>query len=362
MRKIILGLTFALLVTAAAGAQSMVPDEIYREVDRIISEQDAPRLPAFLESHASSNWYPRLEGYLVRRSRQMVIKNELDQAQAVSLAVVDKNLDNREAVELYQSIHEAIAKRDEEATKVAEREAVAAHRQKAADVKVRQDVEKTYKAVTNPTTGKKVYLDQDFNSHYRQYSWDVMLGLANLSYVTDSDGSSLKYGLSGSASLVYQGEDFSVGADILGNVITMALTGDEGVNWSAGGILSLAGNTVSKNLFLRCGYMAFTFDSGNDDLEELTFNTPLVGIGLRDIKFGESARVESAVDWYAGHLLESGVTVALGAHLFATFVLADMHDFDIHLRMGVRDTALLLEDGLKNDATGVIAIGVGNYE
>lgn len=362
MRKIIIGLALLLLVTVASGAQSVVPDEIYREVDRIIAEQNAPRLPSFLESHAASNWYPRLEGYLVRRSRQMVIKNELDQAQAVTFAVVDRNLDNREAAELYQSIHSAIERRDEEARDKAAKEALAEHKQKMADVKVRQEVDKTYKTVTNPNTGKKVYLDQDFNSHYRSYSWDVMLGLANISYVTEPDRSSLKYGVSASAALVYRGEDFSIGADILGNVITMALTGEEGVNWSAGGVLSLAGNSLSKNLFLRCGYMAFAFDSGNEDLEEWTFNTPLVGIGLRDMKLGEKGRVESAVDWYAGHLLESDVTVALGAHLMATFVLADLHDFDIHFRMGIRDTVVLLKDGLKNDATAVIAIGVGNYE
>ncbi len=351
-----------LLVSALLCAQVAVPDDVYRSVDAAIAEPGSPRLKSALAQHSASPWYPRLENYVLKRSRQFVIQNDLDQAKAASLAVIDVNLDNREAVELYQAIQAAIVKRDEEAVKAKEREAVAAHKQQIAETKAKEEVAKTYRAVTNPTTGKKVYLDQDFNTHYRQVSWDVMLGLATVQYVTEPERQSTKYGISASAAVIWRGEDLSAAIDGFGDGMLLGLSGDPALNWSAGGLFSVASNNLTKRLFLRGGYMVMVYDMGSEKYRETSFATPIAGVGIRDVPMGEGGFFNLALDWYAGHLFDPDVTFAMGASMGLMFVLADMPDFDIHFLMGARDTVLVLPDGLKNDIKVVLAIGVGNHE
>lgn len=362
MKNRIVPFCLFLLLSTWLSAQAVVPEDVYRSVDSAMSEQGAPGLTRVLQNHAGSPWYPRLESYVIKRARQQVAANDLDQARAVSLALVDANLDNQEAVELYQSVSEAITKRDAQEKKQAEQDAIAAHKAQVADSKARAEAEKTFKAVTNPTTGRKIYLDQEFNTHYREISWDLMFGLMNLSYVMDSEREGLKYGLSGSAALIYRGEVFSAAADIMGDGMILALTGESGVNWSMGGVASFASNNLSKKLFLRLGYATFTWDSGSENFEETAFNTPLVGLGFRDIRMGETGHFHLALDWYGGHLMDDDITVAFGADMNITFELANMQDFSIFFRMGLKDTLVLHTDGMKNDIKAVLAIGVGNYE
>lgn len=355
-------LALILVLPFVAFSQSAVPDSVYRQADDLVSRQAVPELNAFLSKSTSSSWYPRLETYLLKKSRQMVIENKLDEAKVVSLAVIDANLDNKEAVDLYQSIQVAITKRDADAKKVAEEQSLTTYKQKAAESKIKQELPKTYKTATNTATGKKVYLDQDFNSHYRKLNWDFMLGLANLNAVYSPEDLSLKYGVSASGSLFYIGETFTVGADIIGDAMILTFTGPQAINWTAGAVASLGVNSVSKYMVLRTGFSGLGFGYGSDDIESSLFLTPVVGLGLRDVAIRDSGRFAFALDWYPGHLMEDDMTVALGANMLLTFILADMQDFDIHFQAGVRDTVLLYSDGLKNDAKLLLAIGVGNYE
>lgn len=106
----------------------------------------------------------------------------------------------------------------------------------------------------------------------------------------------------------------------------------------------------------------FGFDSGSTKVEESTFNTPIAGLSFRDIRFGSSGFLKIGADWYAGHLFESDITAAAGAHMGLTFILAEMHNFDVLLRAEVKDSLFLVDGGIRNDAKITLSIGVGNYE
>lgn len=361
MKKYILIMVIT-LIPIVVFAQTVVPDSVYRDIDALLAQPGAPGLGVVLSGHSDKPWYPRLESYVLKRSRQLVIQDNLDQAKIASLAVIDTNLDNVDAVELYQSIQRAIENREKDVRKEEERAALALHKEQATETKVREKVEKTYRALVNPTSGKKVYLDQDSNSQYRTYNWDLLLGLANGSYVSDPVQSSIKYGISGNASVVFRGQDFSAGADVMGEGMILTFSGDEALNWQAGGVIVLASNAVSQYLYLRLGYFMFGFDSGSKKVTETTFNTPVAGISLRDVRFGSSGLFQMGADWYAGHLFEPDITAALGAHIGLTFILAEMDNFDFLLRAGVKDSVFLVDGGMRNDVKVTLSIGVGNYE
>lgn len=361
MKKIFLIMVIA-LIPMVVFAQTVIPDSVYRDIDAVLAQPGAPGLGVVLSGHSGKPWYPRLEDYVLKRSRQLVIQDNLEQAKVVSLAVIDNNLDNIDAVDLYQSVQRAIENRAKDARKEEERAALALHKQQVKESKVREEVEKTYRAVVNPTSGKKVYLDQDINTQYRNYNWDFLVGLANVAHVSDPVQSSIKYGISGSASAIYRGKDFSAGADIMGEGLILTFVGDEAINWHAGGVIVLSSNAISRYLFLRLGYYMFGFDSGSTKVVETAFNTPVAGLSFRDIRFGSSGLLQVGADWYAGHLFESDITAAMGAHIMMTFILAEMHNFDVLFRAGVKDSLFLVDGGMRNDVKLTLAIGVGNYE
>ena len=361
MKKIILLFLVFLTVSSTILAQ-VVPDDIYRQIDSALSEQSIPKISTILQKSTATAWYPRLESYLLKKARQMIINNELEQAKAIALVLIDNNLDNNEAVDLYQSVQSTIVKRETEQKKAQEQESLSNFKQAATDTKIKQEIAKTYKTATNTATGKKVYLDQDFNNTYRSYTWDFLLGLANVGFILDPDDQSLKYGLSGSGSFYYHGEGFTIGADIEGGAMLLSLFGDQALNWSGGLVMSVATNSISKYFVFRAGYDVFGYNSGSKKKTESTFATPVAGLGFRDVRMGESGRFKMAVDYYPGHFMEKDMLVALGANMGFSFVLAKMQDFDIQLQTGINDVVLLFPSGIQNDVKLILAIGVGNYE
>jgi hypothetical protein len=362
MKRIVLFLSLLFISSTLLVAQSTVPDSVFRQVDDIVSRGAISELNAVLSKNSAAPWYPRLEAYLLKRARTQIINNKLEDAKAVSLAVIDANLDNKEAVDLYQSVQAAIKKRDSEAKKIAEQESVAAYKQKVAESKIRQELPKTYKTATNTSSGKTVYLDQDSNAHYRTWNWDFLVGLANMDFTATSDIKDFKYGLSVSGSAFYVGETWRVGLDVLGDAEPLAIAGTKSTNWSGGGIVSLGRTDISKYAVFRAGFMGFGYDYGSVDADPELFMTPVAGFGFRDMLLGDSTRFAWALDYYPGHWANSGMSAAFGTQLLATFVLAKMQDFGIHFQAGIRDTVLLYTDGVKNDAKLFLALGIGDYE
>lgn len=362
MKRFVLFLSLIVISSTLLVAQTAVPDPVFRQVDDIMTRGAISELNAVLAKNSAAPWYPRLEAYLLKRARTHVIDNKLEDAKAISLAIIDANLDNKEAVDLYQSIHAAIKKRDSEAKRIAEQESIAAYKQKAAENKIRQELPKTYKTATNTSSGKTVYLEQDNNNHYRTWNWDFLVGLANVDYTTTSAIKDFKYGLSASGSAFYVGDVWLVGFDLLGDAEPLVIAGTKSTNWSGGGIVSLGRTDFSKYAVLRAGFMGFGFDYGSIDADPTAFMTPVVGFGFRDVILGSSTRLAWALDYYPGHFMNSDMSAAFGTQLFATFVLARMQDFGIHLQTGIRDTVLLYNDGLKNDAKLIFALGIGDYE
>ena len=343
-------------------AQAVVPDATYRQIDDIITRNAAPELKTALAKNGNAAWYPGLEAYILKQARQMVIENKLDSAKMLTLAIIDQNLDNKDAVALYESVRDAISKRDAIAKKTAEDQSLAAYKQKAAENKTQTQIPKTYKTATNTSSGKTVYLDQDFNNHYSTYTWDFLVGLANINDVLASGTNSLKYGLSVSGSLFYLGEDYTIGADIDGSAMLLTFTGGQTVNWTGGAVVSVSVNNLSKYLVLRLGFLALGDGYGSSKVASELFMTPVTGLGFRDVKLGKTGRIQGALDYYPGHLMLSGMPLALGAQLLGSFVLADMSDFDVQLQTGIKDSVRIYSGGVKNDAKIIFAIGVGNYE
>ncbi|HNY22481.1 MAG TPA: hypothetical protein PKO22_10075 [Treponemataceae bacterium] len=364
MKRFALGLLAFTLFSLSAlplAAQTSVPGEISSRADAAFAGKSAAGLESVLKSSVGKPWYPRLEAYVMKRVRQSVIDNELEFARDASRAVIEVNLDNAEAVEMYQSIQGGIARRDEANRLAAEREALLDFRQKQAEEKARQEIAKDYKTVTNTLSGKKVYLEQNLNASYRPLDWDISLGLANIGVLLDRD-TEAKYGLSFGANFLYRGDVAFGGVELDAGAMLVTFTGSQSTSWSStlSGIVGLT--RLNRSLVARAGFALFGYRYGAEGLSASLFASPSVGIGARDARFGDRLLVSACVDYYPGHLWTPGMLAAAGAKAEAAFIVADMDDFDILFRAAVRDTVFMRDAGALNDLRISFSIGVGDYE
>lgn len=364
MKRIALGLmafTLLSLSVLPLAAQTSVPGEISSRVDAAFVDKSALGLSAVLSTSVGKPWFPRLEAYAMKRVRQAVIENELEFARDAARAVIEANLDNAEAVELYQSIQAAIARRDEANRLAAEREALLDFRQKQAEEKARQEIARDYKTVTNTLSGKKVYIEQSLNESYRPLDWDISLGLVNLGMLLDRDVEA-KYGLSFAANFLYRGDSVFGGAEFDAGAMLVTFTGSQTTSWTST-ISGLVGLTrLNRYLVARAGFALFGYRYGAEGLSPSLFASPSVGLGMRDARFGDRVLVSACVDYYPGHLWTPGTLAAAGAKVEAALIIADMEDFDILFRAAVRDAVFLRAGGALNDLRISFSIGVGDYE
>lgn len=342
-------------------AQSIVPTSVLSKIDSAVETNNIKGITEQLNESSSRVWNQELESYVLRKARQLVVQNDLIKAKNLCLAVIDSNLDNLEAVNLYQSVSAAIQKQEQQNKTLAEAEAVDTFKKQATEAKAKQEAEKKYATITNTSSGKKVYLDQNINAHYSTNTWDVMLGMVDLNAIIAPEATSILYGVAVSSSFFYHGESLTLGADVQGDAHILTLYGDTAVNWSASGVLSLAKTNINKYFVIRLGGTYVSNNTGNDKKEE-NFLTPIAGFGLRNIKTGEIGAFNLSLDWLPAHLYTDLMDFAIKAQTSYAFSLAKMQDFDIFIRFALCDTLTLAKPGYKNDARLSLAFGVGNYD
>lgn len=361
-KKCLLFSLFLLTSLALLSAQAGGLEGTYRKVDAAIAEKSLSNIEIVLKQTSSASWYPRVESYTLKKARELVILNELDLVKGITLIIIDINLDNKDAVGLYQSVQGAIAIRDDELKKAAEQKAFNAYKQKAAETKVKQDIARPYKTTTNATAGKKIYLEQDFNTDIPLISWDLMIGFAHADLITEMPSQNIKYGLGGSGSFFYNGDYLTIGADVSGGYDFVTIFGDQSAAWFGEGVVSASATKLSRNFALRGGYATFSYDTGSTTKVASMLMTPVLGLGFRDIPVGKKGRFHISADYLAGHLLSSSIPVGIGANLGFASVLADFESVDILFHFDIKDNVFLYSRGPKNDAKLILAIGVGNYE
>ena len=98
---------------------------IYRQLDTAFADKNDKELNKVLESNAEDANYYLIENYTMKKIRRLVVDEEYQFAMQANLIVIDNNLDNMDAVELYSTIANALEKQKEQERIQAEKDAAA---------------------------------------------------------------------------------------------------------------------------------------------------------------------------------------------------------------------------------------------
>jgi hypothetical protein len=320
-------------------------------------------LNTVLKENTGSSSYDFIESYAMKKIRRLVISNDFKFAEQAILVVIDNNLDNTEAVEMYSSIEDSLEKqeayeRQQEQLRIAEQQRI--EKEKNAQKK---NADKEFQSAKT-ASGASVYItgrEEKFSSSY----WSGRFGVADLMLAsqTPDDYTSLRYGLAAGITWEYSWQKKLVfGVDAAAEGFILSVYNDDRTMMGSIKLvpeLSFAG--FNKNIFLRAGFAGLitTSSSTSDTVLHRSFYTPVTGIGFNHVRLGDIT-LSGFYDYYPGHLFYDDMNSAMGAGLTATFLVAEMEKVKLNFNTGFNDNMYITKAGMENHAGIILSIGVEN--
>lgn len=354
----ILGFMFITITAWAAPSVAAINSRI----DDAIVAKDWTTLRNVLEENKDSSSYVEIEKNMISKAKQLIKAKKLEEAQSLTLVIVDCNLDNMEAAKLYDQITKSIEKNNTEAQKQEEKEQLKGQKEAEQKTKILGNASKNYTIMQNEKTGENLYLDQSQNLYYRPFIWDVRLALFDLGLLSGGEHPQLKYGIGFGSNVYYYGEHFRFGGEVAGDAFLLSMCDDKTLNAYVKGVVSVGYAQKTMGIQLRGGYYYNVDDLGAKEENPEKFTSAVIGIGLRDIPFGKRVMVDAYADYFPGHLLLDNIKLAgeAGINLYISLVKFD--DFSVLLNAGAKTGITWKNAGFFNQSRFTIAIGVGNNE
>ena len=369
-KKIRLLLTLCILILSANSAFALEEyvTEVYREIDDCFTRKSESALNALLSKYSNDKYYYLMENYTQKKIRRLIVNNEYDFAMEATLAVIENNLDNEEAVDMYSVISDAYEiqrKHEQELAYQKEMEQLRLQKEKE---KQRANVDKEYVSAQK-ASGGSVYVTGK-ETKLTSYNWKLAFGLADLLFLMEkkSNLNTFHYGASIDFRYEYIVENkFAIGADAFVGVQFLGMGNEKDLVPFLGDgelALKLASQQLLKNVFIRTGFNVIMSGESKKAVNTKNvirgFYSPFVGIKVEKIALGP-VRVDIGADWLAGHLFDENINLAAGASMNVEIPFATLEKVKLNLNLGVKDKIFLKkDDGMENRASVILAIGVEN--
>lgn len=337
--------------------------DIYRQIDRVFAAKSDVQLNALLSNNKADKYYYLIENYTQKKIRRLIVNNDYDFAMAAILVVIENNLDNEEAVDMYSVIYDAyqvqlVHEEELENQRLAEIERIEKEKEKQ-----KVSAAKEYVSVATKDGGSVYITNKD--SKLASYWWKAALGIVDFSYILESSTpvNALSYGISADFDYIYTRDKILWGMDIFGDIRFLGI--GSGVNlipfmFNVEAEAKFGFIKLSRKFFVRAGLATF-FVSGTSAESPIQGNmfTPAVGISFDRIQLG-NANLNFGVDYYPGHFFIPGMNLALGADANLAIPFAEFDKLKLTVNVGLKDKFFLKASGIENRASLILAIGAEN--
>ncbi len=366
--KIISLAVFFVFFMGSAFALEEYVSEVYRQIDRCFAEKDETKLNSVLAKNNTDKYYYLMENYTQKKIRRLIVNNDYDFAMASILVVIENNLDNEEAVEMYSVISDAYEIQRKHEAELEHQRQLELARIEMEKEKQRDSVEKEYVAATKTSVGSVYVSGKETN--LTSTNWKFKIGLIDLTHLfeKESEIGSFHYGVMLDYNLRYTMENKNVlGLDLFGGAQFLTIEDDPDKSVpllaDAEAALKYSFANISKNMFIRLGFNAII--AGKSEKAVLTenvidtFYSPFIGIKFDQISLG-NLKIDIGADWLAGHLFYKNIKAAAGGALNIAIPFAELEKVKLNLNLGLRDKFFLKDEGMENRASIIMAIGVEN--
>ena len=318
--KIIVALLAVILTTSSLFALEEYVSDVYKQIDDCFASQDDVKLNKILSDNNRDKYYYLMENYTQKKIRRLIVNNDYDFAMDAILAVIENNLDNEEAVEMYSVISDAYDIQRKHEAELEQQRQLELARIELEKEKQRGSVEKEYVAATKTSSGSSVYVSGK-ETKLTSYNWKAALGMIDLLHLYDKQGeiSSIHYGVSLDFRYEYTMENKMVlGTDAFAGFQFMGFAEEEKLVPMIGDVdlgLKAAFPQISNNLFFKVGFDALLTGKSKTapDTQWIVenFYSPTVGVKFERIPLG-AVKLDIGADWLEGDMFTKNVKAAAG--------------------------------------------------
>ena len=356
LKKLFVVLT-AFMLTSSLFAVEEYVSMVYKQIDDAFVKKSEEMLDEILKDNQNDRFYYLMENYTQKKIRRLILSNDYTFAKQATLVVIDNNLDNLDAVEMYSLIIDAIAIQKEAEEKKQLAAQAEAERIEKEKEKARNSTEKEY--VAAPTaSGKGVYLSADKDLPFTRYLWKGQLGMVNVAAVAMPSVKEVEYGVSADFSFEYTASKFNLGIDLSGGFNFMSFTNSSTsstilVNFDIMPKFSLT--LLSRKLYFRGGISDYMVGVEGS---KTSFLTPALGVQLSHFKLG-LMELTGSFDYYPAHLWTNQY-FAGGMDVNLELPFAEFDKTKWNFNFTVKDRFSINSVGLDNKIHFVVAIGAKN--
>ena len=171
--------------------------KIYKQLDKIFYEKSENELNNVLSNNSQDRNYYLIENYTEKKIRRLIVNNDYDFAMTAIIIVIENNLDNEQAVEMYSIISEAYEVQKKYEAEQEQKRQLELARIEMEKEKQRVNVDKKYVSTSKTDTGKSVYISGK-ETKLSSYSWKGCLGIIDFAWLMEgaSGLNNLAYGIS----------------------------------------------------------------------------------------------------------------------------------------------------------------------
>jgi len=366
--KLLISALLLLFMTSSLFAVEEYISNIYKELDHIFIIKSEKDLGKILSTNNEDRYYYLIENYTEKKIRRLIVNNDYDFAMTAIVIVIENNLENENAVEMYSVIADAYEIQLQHEAELEQKRQLEIARVQMEKEKQREGVEKEYIAAVNTSSGKSVYVSGK-ETKLTSSNWKAAFGLVDLTDLYDAAGgfNSLHYGISLDYRYEYTLENkMVIGTDILGAAQFLDIADPENqvpLLGEAEIIGKFATPSISKDLFFRVGFgtlIAGKIESAvNTKYVVPNMYTPIIGLKMEKINLG-FGKLDIGADWYAGQFFYPDLTLAMGASVNLEFPFAEMEKVKLNLNIGIRDKFFMKNSGIENRASLILAVGAEN--
>lgn len=364
--KVLAASFLMMFLTTSLFAVEEYVSKIYKNIDLIFVAKSGTDLNKVLSENTNDKYYYLIENYTEKKIRRLIVNNDYDFAMEAIVIVIENNLDNEQAVEMYSAISEAYAVQQEYERQEEIKQQKELARIEAEKEKKRAAVDKEYVSAAK-SQGGSVYVAGK-ETKLTSYQWKAALGLADITFLLEQTNnfSSFYYGPSLDFRYNYINPNMVVGADLFATANPLGFDEEKSKHVGFTSDIDLfAKATIPglKHVFVRAGFAAIIAGAGKyNDKNPIalpSLYTPALGVKIESIKVG-SSELDFGLDWYAGSLWTPNLNLALGGLVNMAFTYAEMEKVKLTFNIGVRDKILMKSSGFENRASIILAIGVEN--
>lgn len=340
--------------------------KIYKDIDVIFVEKSDEKLNDLLQDNKDDKYYYLIENYAEKKIRRLIVVNDYEFAMSAIVVVIENNLDNEEAVEMYSTIADAYAVQiayEEQQELLRQQELARIEGEKD---KQRGSAEKEF--VSSKTADDTVVYVGGKEPKSSNSVCDFAFGLVNFSVLNDFSTKYLgtNYGISANLNYVYNIEKTMFGLDAYGAFHFVAIGNQDealpllmDVNFAA----KYGNEKLSKNLFGRAGISVI--NTGKNPNSTTTSNvadaliSPIIGVEFNKVSLGEM-KFSMNMDYLLGTLWTTGYKAGVQGMLDFAVPYAKLERINLYFHVGVKDTLFVKTTGVENRASVILAVGAEN--